>query len=83
MKSFRFKHNECCSLSDLINYIIFDRVSIQAEVDKIFIVNIKTGTARLTGKKREMKTVMSESNVNLKMYGIMLKRVISFYKSLC
>ena len=68
MKNFRFNHNDCRSLFDPIDYIIFEGLSTKGQVDKIFFVDIKTGAARLSKKQREIKTVISDKKVNFKKY---------------
>lgn len=68
MKSFRFNHNDCRSLFDPIDYIIFEGLSDKGQVDKIFFVDIKTGAARLSKKQKEIKTVINDKKVNFKKY---------------
>jgi predicted Holliday junction resolvase-like endonuclease len=68
MDGFRFKHNDCRSLFDPIDYIIFEGLSNKNHVDKIFFVDIKTGAARLSKKQKEIKTVISEGKVLFKKY---------------
>jgi len=68
MKSFRFNHNDCRSLFDPIDYIIFEGLSSKGQIDKIFFVDIKTGSARLSRKQREIKSVIGDKKVNFKKY---------------
>lgn len=66
--SFRFNHNDCRSLFDPIDYIIFEGLSTKGQVDKIFFVDIKTGVARLSRNQKEIKTVINDKKVNFKKY---------------
>ena len=68
MKTFRFNHNDCRSLFDPIDYVIFEGLSKNGKVDKIFFVDIKTGNARLSKKQREIRTVIENCKVNFKKY---------------
>lgn len=66
--SFKFNHNDCRSLFDPIDYIIFEGLSKKGQIDKIFFVDIKTGAARLSKKQREIKTIINDKKVNFKKY---------------
>ena len=66
--SFRFNHNDCRSLFDPIDYIIFEGLSANGKVDKIFFVDIKTGAARLTKKQKEIKDVVNGKKVKFNKY---------------
>lgn len=68
LDSFRFRHNDCRSLFDPIDYVIFEGLSSKNHVDKIFFVDIKTGASKLSKKQREIKTVISEGKVEFKKY---------------
>ena len=68
MGSFRFNHNDCRSLFDPIDYIIFEGLATKGQVDKIFFVDIKTGAARLSKKQREIKAVINDKKINFKKY---------------
>lgn len=68
MGSFRFNYNDCRSLFDPIDYIIFEGLSTKGHVDKIFFVDIKTGAARLSKKQREIRDVIDSKKVNFKKY---------------
>ncbi len=68
LDAFRFSHNDCRSLFDPIDYIIFEGLSNKNHVDKIFFVDIKTGASKLSKKQREIKNVISEGKVEFKKY---------------
>ena len=68
LASFKFNHNDCRSLFDPIDYIIFEGLSTKGKVDKIFFVDIKSGAARLSKKQKEIKTVICNKKVQFKKY---------------
>lgn len=67
-KSFRFNPNDCRSLFDPIDYVIFEGLSSKGRINKIFFVDIKTGAARLSKKQKEIKTVITDKKVLFKKY---------------
>ena len=66
--SFPFEHNDCRSLFDPIDYIIFEGLSKKGEVDKIIFTDIKTGAARLKSNQKEIKSLIQEKKVDFKTY---------------
>lgn len=68
MGSFRFDHNDCRSLFDPIDYLIFEGLSSKGYVDKLFFVDIKTGNARLKPMQKDIKTVVTKKKVNFERY---------------
>jgi predicted Holliday junction resolvase-like endonuclease len=68
MGSFRFKHNDCRSLFDPIDYVIFEGLAEKGRVDKIFFIDIKTGNAKLNKRQKEIKTVINSKKVNFKKF---------------
>lgn len=66
LTSFRFNHNDCRSLFDPIDYVIFDGLTDTGSVKKIFFVDIKTGYARLTSRQKEIKNLISNNKVTFK-----------------
>lgn len=65
---FRFDHNDCRSLFDPIDYVIFEGLSRKGKVEKVFFVDIKTGAARLSGKQREIRDLVTNGKVEFKNY---------------
>src|SRR6266851_1397750 len=47
MSTFRFARNDCRSLFDPIDYVIFEGLTSKGVVSKLLFVDIKTGGARL------------------------------------
>lgn len=68
LPTFRFKHNDCRSLFDPIDYVIFEGLTQTGTVDKIYFVDIKTGAARLSKKQREIKSVIDDKKVKFKKF---------------
>lgn len=68
MGSFRFNHNDCRSLFDPIDYVIFEGLSKNGAVNKVFFIDIKTGNARLNKRQKEIKTVIENKKVSFKKY---------------
>ena len=66
--AFTFNKNDCRSMFDPIDYVIFEGLSKKNNVDKIQFVDIKTGNARLTSKQRKIKEVIEEKKVVFKTY---------------
>lgn len=68
LPTFRFRHNDCRSLFDPIDYVIFEGLTQTGTVDKIYFVDIKTGAARLSKKQREIKNVINDKKVKFKKF---------------
>jgi len=70
MGSFKFNKNDCRSLFDPIDYIIFEGLSTKGIVSKIFLVEIKTGTARLNQRQKEIRQVCCSQKLEFKTYSV-------------
>ncbi len=68
LPTFRFKHNDCRSLFDPIDYVIFDGLTQTGIVEKIYFVDIKTGAARLSKKQKEIKNVINDKRIKFKKF---------------
>ena len=68
LSSIRFKRNDCRALFDPIDYIIFEGLSAKEKVSKIFFVDIKTGTGRLSPGQNKIKNAVNEKNVLFDIY---------------
>ena len=68
MHSFRFNRNDCRSLFDPIDYIIFEGLSKTGRVDRIIFSDIKTGKAGLQKKQRNIKALIEEKKVEWDLY---------------
>jgi len=62
-KTFPFDKNDCRSLFDPIDYVVFEGLSKKGSVDRIVFVDIKTGKSRLTGKQPEIRNLVERKRV--------------------
>lgn len=65
---FPFERNDCRSLFDPIDYIIFEGLKKNGVVSKIIFTDIKTGAARLKNNQKEIKTLIENKKVEFKIY---------------
>ena len=68
MKDFCFDRNDCRSLFDPLDYIIFEGLSQKNSVSKILFVEIKTGKARLNNHQKEIRSVVERKRVEWDTY---------------
>ncbi len=68
MKDFCFERNDCRSLFDPIDYVIFEGLTRKGSVSKILFVDIKTGKASLTGKQKEIRGLVEDKKVTWDTY---------------
>jgi predicted Holliday junction resolvase-like endonuclease len=68
MKGFCFERNDCRSLFDPIDYLIFEGLSKKGSVSKILFVDIKTGGATLSKKQREIRLLIEHKKVSWDTY---------------
>jgi len=68
MKDFCFDRNDCRSLFDPIDYIIFEGLSQKNSVSKILFVEIKTGKARLNNHQKEIRSLVERKRVEWDTY---------------
>jgi len=68
MTSFALNHNDCRSLFDPIDYVIFEGLSRKGFVDRIVFADIKTGKARLQKNQREIKALVKRKQVEFDTY---------------
>ncbi|NJE06902.1 hypothetical protein E3E36_12320, partial [Thermococcus sp. M36] len=67
-KTFRFEHNDCRSLFDPIDYVIFEGLHKKGKVEKIIFTDIKTGAARLKPNQKEVKNLIVNKKLEFKFY---------------
>lgn len=63
MGGFPFNHNDCRSLFEPIDYIIFEGLNKKNSVSKILFTEIKTGKANLTKKEKEIRDLVEKKQV--------------------
>lgn len=66
LNSFRFNHNDCRSIFNPIDYVIFDGLTETGTVKKIYFVDIKTGYASLSSRQKEIKSLILSNKVTFK-----------------
>jgi predicted Holliday junction resolvase-like endonuclease len=65
---FRFDKNDCRSLFDPIDYVIFEGLNKTGSVQKIIFTDIKTGDARLKKNQKQIRQVVEEKKVEFRKY---------------
>jgi predicted Holliday junction resolvase-like endonuclease len=68
MSAFRFARNDCRSLFDPIDYVIFEGLSEKGAVTNIVFADIKTGAATLKPHQREIRSLVQTCKVQLETY---------------
>ena len=63
LKSFPYDRNDCRSLFDPIDYIVFDGLSRNKTVNNLVFIDVKTGRSRLTGKQPEIRSLIERNQV--------------------
>jgi len=64
METFPFNRNDCRSIFDPIDYVIFEGLSKEGGVKKILFTDIKTGRfSGLRGKQKEIQTLVDNKKV--------------------
>ncbi len=68
LDGFRFQKNDCRSLFDPIDYVIFEGLSEKDKVSRIIFSEIKTGRARLSAKQRQIRDAVEAGKVEFDTY---------------
>jgi predicted Holliday junction resolvase-like endonuclease len=68
MDTFPFDHKDCRSLFKPIDYIFFEGLSNKGSVSKIIFTEIKSGNAYLNRHQKEIKNLVANKKVQLKIY---------------
>lgn len=68
LEEFRFNKNDCRSLFDPIDYVIFEGLHKNGKVQKIFFIDIKSGAAKLKKNQKAIKAKIEEKKVQFKLY---------------
>lgn len=63
LKHFKFQKNDCRSLFDPIDYLIFEGLSEKGTVTKLLFVDIKTGESRLKAIQKEIKNRIEQKKL--------------------
>ncbi len=65
---FPFEHNDCRSIYEPIDYVIFEGLTTKGVVTKIIFTDIKTGKARLKNNQKEVKSLIQRKKVDFLTY---------------
>jgi predicted Holliday junction resolvase-like endonuclease len=68
LEHFPFDKNDCRSLFDPIDYVIFEGLQKIGKVQKIFFVDIKSGKAKLKANQKAIKQMIEQKKVEFKNY---------------
>jgi predicted Holliday junction resolvase-like endonuclease len=68
LEHFPFDKNDCRSLFDPIDYVIFEGLQKTGKVQKIFFVDIKSGKAKLKANQKAIKQIIEQKKVEFKNY---------------
>jgi predicted Holliday junction resolvase-like endonuclease len=68
LEHFPFDKNDCRSLFDPIDYVIFEGLQKTGKVQKIFFVDIKSGKAKLKTNQKAIKQMIEQKKVEFKNY---------------
>jgi predicted Holliday junction resolvase-like endonuclease len=68
MSGFGFERNDCRSLFDPIDYVIFDGLSRGRRIERIIFSDIKSGRARLSESQRQIKEAVEGKKVGFHKY---------------
>jgi len=68
LAGFPFNRNDCRSIFDPIDYVVFEGLSKENLVNKIFFVDIKTGNSRLKPIQRDIRNLVENGHVSWKTY---------------
>jgi predicted Holliday junction resolvase-like endonuclease len=71
LESFKFHKNDCRSLFDPIDYVIFEGLASKGEITKVIFSDIKTGNARLNSCQKQIKKLVEEKKVNFDVYEVL------------
>lgn len=68
LSGFPFDKNDCRSMFDPIDYVVFNGLHKTGKVDKLFFVDIKSGNARLSKTQKDIKEIVENKKVEFKLY---------------
>lgn len=69
LDTFRFDRNDCRSIFDPIDYIIFEGLSQKGRVSKILFADVKTGKAPLSPKQKHIRSLVQAKKIQFDTYG--------------
>lgn len=68
LEGFRFDRNDCRSIFDPIDYVIFEGLKSKGSVSRIIFSDIKTGKASLQPNQKEIRALVEAKKVSMITY---------------
>lgn len=68
LKTFHFERNDCRSIFDPIDYLIFENLNKKGAVSRIIFAEIKTGKARLSLRQEEIQNLVQKKKIDFQTY---------------
>jgi predicted Holliday junction resolvase-like endonuclease len=68
LPTFPYHRNDCRSLLDPIDYIIFEGLAKEGKVSQMHFVDVKTGSARLNEHQKQIKDAVEKKKVEFRLY---------------
>jgi predicted Holliday junction resolvase-like endonuclease len=68
LPTFPYYRNDCRSLLDPIDYIIFEGLAKEGKVSQMHFVDVKTGSARLNEHQKQIKNAVEKKKVEFHLY---------------
>ncbi|HWI93664.1 MAG TPA: Holliday junction resolvase-like protein [Flavisolibacter sp.] len=68
LSSFPFAHQDCRSLFDPIDYVIFEGLHSRSKISRVIFTEIKTGAARLNNHQKEIKQLVEKGKVEFQIH---------------
>ncbi|MGE4233211.1 MAG: Holliday junction resolvase-like protein [Bacteriovoracia bacterium] len=68
LKGFGFNRNDCRSLGDPVDHIIFDGLAETGKVERLIIADVKSGKARLSERQQSIKACLKAKRVKFEVY---------------
>ena len=62
LDAFNYHPNDCRSMFDPIDYVIFDGL-VEGNIKRIIFADVKTGASQLTKKQKKIKKLIEEKKV--------------------
>ena len=69
LQGFGFDRNDCRSMFDPVDYVIFDGLTRNHRIEKIVFSDIKSGKARLNFRQQQIKQAVVQKKVEFLQYG--------------
>lgn len=70
LKDFKLEPNDCRSLFDPIDYVVFNGLTKTGKVDSIVFMDVKSGGAKLSAKQKRIQQLVENSKVSFQTYEV-------------